>query len=120
MPVARIDIPLQQSNQLDLATRHIKNCESPLFILTAYAIGRVRSFRSTNPVRITTIAKKYCKDGYPCNIQVWVRVGEDYMIPLNYNATSERDLSKITLEMSKDISTAESVMKGGDKNDKSV
>lgn len=83
-----------------------------VFCLAAYRAGSVRTMRSYNPAKAYTLAKGVVRDNYPVSVTLWLQVGTDYMMPLFYVATSERDLDNIFKSIAFDMSNADKIYKG--------
>lgn len=102
------------------ATRQYKSlatCDSIIkhpvvFCLAAYRAGSVRTMRSYNPAKAYTLARGIVRDNYPVSITLWLQVGSDYMMPLFYVATSERDLDNAFKSIAFDMANADKIYKG--------
>ena len=83
-----------------------------VFCLAAYRAGSVRTMRSYNPAKAYTLAMGVVRDNYPVSITLWLQVGADYMMPLFYVATSERDLDNAFKSIAFDMANADKIYKG--------
>ena len=82
-----------------------------VFCISIYYAGAVRTLRTYNPAKAFTICNGVVKDNYPVSITLWLKVGTDYMMPLFYVATSERDLNKAFNSIAFDMANAEKILK---------
>lgn len=83
-----------------------------VFCLSAYRAGSVRTMRSYNPAKAYALAMGVVRENYPVSITLWLQVGADYMMPLFYVATSERDLDKAFKSIAFDMANADKIYKG--------
>ena len=81
-----------------------------VFKISMYKAGSIYSYNTTNPARAYTLCKPACESAYPVCITVWLKVGNDYMMPLTYNACSMRDLDKAFKSITFDMTNAEKLL----------
>lgn len=81
-----------------------------VFKISMYKAGSIYSYNTTNPARAYTLCKPACEGAYPVCITVWLKVGNDYMMPLTYNACSMRDLDKAFKSITFDMTNAERLL----------
>lgn len=87
----------------------IKN--SVVFKVMSYCAGDVRSKTTINPASAYCFCRRTAEHNYPFVIVLWLKVGDDYMMPLSYQGTSIRDLDKAFQSITFDMSNAEKVCK---------
>lgn len=80
-----------------------------VFKVMTYAAGDVRSKTTINPASAYCFCKRTAEHNYPFVIVLWLKVGDDYMMPLSYQGTSVRDLDKAFQSIAFDMSNAEKV-----------
>jgi hypothetical protein len=82
-----------------------------VFKVMSYCAGDVRSKTTVNPASAYCFCRRTAEHNYPFVIVLWLKVGEDYMMPLSYQGTSIRDLDKAFQSITFDMSNAEKVCK---------
>lgn len=87
-----------------------------VFKVMSYCAGDVRSKTTTNPASAYCFCKRTAEHNYPFVIVLWLKVGDDYMMPLSYQGTSIRDLDKAFQSITFDMSNAEKVCRSNEKS----
>lgn len=87
-----------------------------VFKVMSYCAGDVRSKTTTNPAGAYCFCKRTAEHNYPFVIVLWLKVGDDYMMPLSYQGTSVRDLDKAFQSITFDMSNAEKVCKSNEES----
>lgn len=82
-----------------------------VFKVMSYCAGDVRSKTTMNPASAYCFCRRTAEHNYPFVIVLWLKVGDDYMMPLSYQGTSIRDLDKAFQSITFDMSNAEKVCK---------
>lgn len=76
-----------------------------VFLLQFFDGNTVHIIRTNNVARALTVLMPYCESHYLVQISVWIRVGEQAMIPLNYTASNRESLLDTFNAMARDIAT---------------
>ena len=95
VPLTRQPVVTRQYNPRDV-----------LYVIQTFNGNSVRTYRTENPARALTICKPYARDSRMIQITVWLRVGENTMIPMSYVAASERDLATAFQSITRDVACA--------------
>lgn len=77
-----------------------------LYLIQGFDGCNVRTYRTENPARALTLCRPYAKQRNMIQITVWLRVGENTMIPMSYVASSERDVNEAFQKITRDIACA--------------
>ena len=107
----------------NLATDYSKKSATPhseadvikypiVFVVSMYHAGSIYTKRTTNPAIAYSLSLNHVKYNYPVSIVLWLKVGNDYMLPLFYTATSERDLEKAFQQITFDMANSKKILKG--------
>lgn len=83
-----------------------KNCRECIYLIQAFNGINVRTYRTENPARALTVCKPHVRERNMVQITVWLRVGENTMIPMSYTAASERDLATAFQSITRDVACA--------------
>ncbi len=77
-----------------------------VFLLQFFDGNTVHIIRTNNVARALTVLMPYCESHYLVQISVWIRVGEQAMIPLNYTASNRESLIDSFNTMASDIANS--------------
>lgn len=100
------NVKLKRQAILRQGDRRKKRDSNVVFLLQFFDGVTVHIIRTNNAAKALTVLMPYCESHYLVQISVWIRVGEQAMIPLNYTASNRESLLDAFNTMAHDISNS--------------